>query len=35
MNGLIYMMPEQLSPEELQDDWHIMLMLKMIETIQE
>ena len=35
MNALIYMIPEQLSPEEMEKDWRIMLMVSIIELIQE
>ena len=35
MNALIYMMPEQKNPTEMQHDWHVMLMVRMIEMIQD
>jgi|Transcript_10855 hypothetical protein len=35
MSALIYMIPEHRKPEEMQHDWQVMLMVRMIEMIQE
>lgn len=34
-NALIFMIPDAMSPEEMQKDWRVMLMVRMIEMIQE
>ena len=34
-NGLIYMMPDQIEPKEMMEDWKVMLMVRMIEMMQE
>lgn len=34
-NGLIYMMPKMLEPEEMMKDWKVMLMVRITELIQE
>ena len=34
-NGLIYMMPKMLEPEEMMKDWRVMLMVRITELIQE
>ena len=35
VNALIYMVPEPLSPDEMEADWRVMLMVRMIEMMQE
>jgi len=35
VNGLIYMIPEMMEPTEMQKDWRMMLMVRLVELIQE